>query len=161
MNFRKHFDYDVKAASDDARTGDFGPSLTVQEHSIDADINEMMRRFKVTGQFPTSVNLPSYGDFEGVTDYQSALHAIMAAQDEFMRLPANVRARFDNNPQLLLEFVSTPGNDRALRELGFTEESVNEYDARIARAAGKAAGGDAAASGAGGGRDGASAGSGS
>ena len=44
MNFRKHFDYDVKAASDDARTGDFGPSLTVQEHSIDADINEMMRR---------------------------------------------------------------------------------------------------------------------
>ena len=81
--------------------------------------------------------------------------------DEFMRLPANVRARFDNNPQLLLEFVSTPGNDRALRELGFTEESLNEYDARIARAAGKAAGGDAAASGAGGGRDGASAGSGS
>ncbi|UOF76674.1 scaffold protein [Microviridae sp.] len=154
MKFRSHFDYDVKEASDEACVFSDEPSLTVQAHAEDADINVLMKRFKVTGQFPESVRLPSYGDFDGISNYQEALHAIMAAEDEFMRLPAAVRAKFDNDPQQLLEFVSAPGNDRALREMGFTEESLREYDERIAGAKGgvtAAAGASGAAAGASGG----------
>lgn len=118
MKFRKHFDYDVRSASDDATIGDAGFSLTIQEHAIDCDINELMRRFKVTGQFPSSVRIPEFGDYTEVTDYRSALHVIMDAQDQFMNLDPKVRARFENDPQQFLLFAADPSNIDAMREMG-------------------------------------------
>lgn len=94
------------------------PSLTQQQFKDDADINVLLERFKVTGMMPQGVRVPSYGDFTGVSDYRTAMNAVLTAQQSFMELPANVRARFGNDPQQFLEFVADPSNLDEARKLG-------------------------------------------
>lgn len=120
MFYRSPHNYDWAEASQEAAeaVGDYGVSLTVQSMAEDADINVLMRRFGITGQMPQSVRVPEYGDFTGVKDFATAMMAVRQAQDQFMSLPPDVRARFGNDPQQLLEFVSVPGNDDELRRLG-------------------------------------------
>ena len=120
MFYRAPHNYDYDAASDEAAipADGHGESLTIQSQSEDADINVLMARFKVTGQMPSNVRVPTFGDFTGVKDYQSALTALADAQDSFMQMPANVRARFENNPQLFVEFCSDRGNLAEMRALG-------------------------------------------
>lgn len=92
------------------------PSLAQQSFKEDADINVMLERFKVTGVMPQGVLMPSYGDFTGVSDYRSARDAMLKAEHAFMDLPANVRSRFDNDPQKFLEFCADDKNrDEAIR----------------------------------------------
>ena len=74
--FRKHFDYDVEKASDEAVVVDQGVSLTVQSMAEDADINVMMSRFGIGDKMPVNPRVPVFGDFSGVGDYKSALAAV-------------------------------------------------------------------------------------
>lgn len=85
-------------------------SLTVQSDMEDADINVIVRRFGVTGEFIGGVRVPSYADYDEVFDFRSAQQALLDARDSFMELPAQVRARFNNDPQSFLEFVVDPAN---------------------------------------------------
>lgn len=94
------------------------PSKTIQSAKDDADINVIVRRFGVTGQMPQQMRLPSYGDYTGVGDFQSAMNVVRAAEEQFMMLPAAVRSRFGNNPQAFLDFVSDPDNFGELRKMG-------------------------------------------
>lgn len=94
------------------------PSLAQQQFKDDADINVLLERFKVTGVVPQGVRIPTYGDFTGVTDYQSAANAMLKAEQSFMALDAKVRAQFENSPQVFLEFCSDPKNIDKLREMG-------------------------------------------
>lgn len=94
------------------------PSLAQQNMKDDVDINVMLEKFKVTGVMPQSVVLPKYGDFSAVVDYRSAMDAVRKARDSFMELPAHLRARFDNDPQKLLEFVSDEKNRGEAEKLG-------------------------------------------
>lgn len=95
------------------------PSLAVQSQKDEADINTIVRNFGLTSMLPQGVRLPTYEDFtECVEDYGSALRAVMDAEREFMKLPANMRKELDNDPQRFLEFVNTPGNEAKLREWG-------------------------------------------
>lgn len=98
------------------------PSLAQQQFKDDVDINVLLERFKVTGVMPQSVMLPQYGDFRGVDDYRSAQDAIRKAHNAFMDLPAKLRARFDNDPQKLLEFVSDDKNRDEAIKLGLVPE---------------------------------------
>lgn len=92
------------------------PSLAQQSFKDDADINVMLERFRITGVMPQGVYMPTYGDFTGVNDYRSAQEAIRKAENAFMDMPANVRARFDNDPQKFLEFCADEKNrDEAIR----------------------------------------------
>lgn len=93
-------------------------SLTQQQFKDDVDINVLLERFKITGQMPEGVVMPQYGDFRGVADYRSAVDAVRKADNSFMDLPANVRNRFDNDPQKLLEFVSDDKNRAEAERLG-------------------------------------------
>lgn len=120
---RSPYNYDVKAASEASASVASGVSMTVQSMAEDADLNIMLKRFGVTGKMPENVHLPTYGDFSQVTDFQSAMNAIIEADDNFMELPADVRARFNNNPQLLLDFCSDPGNISEVRKI-FGEKNV-------------------------------------
>lgn len=99
------------------------PSLAQQQYRDEVDINALLAKMKVTGQMPVGVRLPEYGDFTGVQDYRSALHAVMSAKEEFMRMPAEVRSRFHNSPQEFLEFVSDPANKPEMAKLGLMHSS--------------------------------------
>lgn len=127
MAFKKPFlrapgNYDTDAASDEATLppDQYGESLTIQAHAEDADINVLMRRYGVTGKMPENAQhlVPMYGDFTEVTDYRSAVEAVNRAHDAFMLFPAELRARFDNDPQRLMEFAADPKNVEEMRKFG-------------------------------------------
>lgn len=124
---RSAYNYDIKAASDEAalQPEDVGESLTVQSQTEDADINVMMYRFGITGKFPQNPRIPSYGDYTDVGDYRTALERLKAADEAFMEYPAQFRARFDNDPQRFLEFVSDERNREEARALGLLKEVTN------------------------------------
>lgn len=137
-----------KAHSDASGFKVVGDSLTVQADSRDADINVIMERYARTGQLPPLPRLPSFGDFDGINDFRTAIHAVQEAEDLFMGLPAKVRARFDNDPALFIEFCDKPENRAELAGLGLlskeaTDAIQKEQEALRAAEAGK--GGEAAA----------------
>jgi phage internal scaffolding protein len=93
-------------------------SLTQQQFKEESDINTIVDRFMKSGVMPDPVRMPQYVDFEGVFDFQSAMNAVRAADDNFMRMDAKVRARFNNSPQEFLEFFANPENTQEAIRLG-------------------------------------------
>ena len=93
-------------------------SLTVASQAEDNDLNVLMKRFGITGKMPENPRVPMYGDFTEITDYRSALDAIRQANENFAEFPADVRARFNNDPQQLLEFMENPANRAEGERLG-------------------------------------------
>lgn len=94
------------------------PSLAQQQFKDETDINTIARKFGLTGNLPTPVRLPTFGDFTDVSDFQSALHAIQSAQASFDAMPSAVRERFRNDPQAFVAFCSDSRNADELRSLG-------------------------------------------
>lgn len=116
--------YDRDKNSDLAKFVFTRPSRTKQSFRDECDINNILRQFNVTGQLPIGSVQPQYGDFSGITDYQSALNAVMAAQDSFLALPAKLRAKFDNDPALFVEFASDEANKDEMKALGLLREET-------------------------------------
>ena len=82
-----------------------------------------MSFLSLTGELPENVRVPRSGDFTGIGDYQSAMQAVRAAQESFMELPAEVRARFSNDPQALMVFMDDPANRDEAVELGLVNKA--------------------------------------
>jgi len=93
-------------------------SLTQQQFKEDSDINTIVDRFMKSGVLPNPVNMPQYVDYEGVFDFQSAMNVVRQADENFMRMDAKVRARFNNSPQEFLEFFANPENTEEAIRLG-------------------------------------------
>lgn len=119
---RSEYNYDTDQASLESGLSCDDPSLTHQSFAEECDINTIVRRFGLTGELPTALRLPTYQDFEGVFDFQTAMHAIMQAEDAFMALPADLRARFGNDPARFVAFCSAPENADELVRLGLAEK---------------------------------------
>jgi phage internal scaffolding protein len=128
---RTAYNYDTNAASNESGLACEEPSLTQQHFKDETDINNILRQFNVTGLLPENALSPRYGDFTGINDYQSALNAVIAAEDGFMALPADLRARFSNNPEELINFLDNPENkDEAIR-LGLVDQKLIENEVKI------------------------------
>lgn len=114
---RTEYNYNRDRISD--QTGLFCPpeeGQTQQQFAEEVDINTIVMRFGLTGQLPENPQPPVSGDFTGITDFQSAMNAVRRAEEGFMEMPANIRARFHNNPQEMLEFLEDRENyDEALK----------------------------------------------
>jgi phage internal scaffolding protein len=113
---RSAYNYDMDIVSDQTGLNCEDLSLTQQQFKEEADINTIVDRFMKSGVLPTPVNMPQYVDYEGVFDFQSAMNAVRAADENFMRMDAKIRARFNNSPQEFLEFFADANNkDEAIR----------------------------------------------
>lgn len=112
------FNYDVRQAGRDSAHVPHGASRTVQSAAKECDINTIVKRFHLTGQLPQGLAVPKYQDFDGVFDFQSAMNVVRQAAESFMKLPADIRARFHNDPQEFLEFHSKPENAQEVKEMG-------------------------------------------
>lgn len=124
----------------DQDTGEELTSMTQQSFAAESDINEIVRRFGLTGVLPETFRAPREGDFTDVMDYHSALNAVLAADEEFMSMPAELRARFENDPQQLLDFVSKEANREEAIKLGLiprppekTRDAVQAIDELAAK----------------------------
>lgn len=117
--WRSGYNYDRDAAS--LETGvvcDPEEDKTQQQFAEESDINTIVRRFGLTGEMPSDLRAPVSGDFTGVTDFQTAMNAVRQAEEEFMRMPAEMRYRFSNSPQRLLEFLEDGNNREEAIKLG-------------------------------------------
>ena len=99
-------------------------SRTVQSSKEEADINTIVRNFGVTGKLPQNVRMPTFEDFSEVGDFREALQAIESAEESFAQMPSNVRARFENNPALFVDFCSDERNRDEARSLGLLVDPV-------------------------------------
>jgi phage internal scaffolding protein len=123
---RTPYNYDTDAASNESGLACEEPSLAQQHFKEECDINTILERFNITGMLPQSTLSPRYGDFSGISDYHTALNRVIAAQDEFEALPAQIRAKFDNDPAKLIEFLNDEANRPAAEELGLVEKAAAE-----------------------------------
>jgi Chlamydia-phage Chp2 scaffold (Chlamy_scaf) len=117
--------YDFVSRSDEGALKcdpDVLASLTVQSEAEDADINTIVRRFGITGGMPDNPVVPSFVDYDEIFDYQTARNAIVKAEEMFLEYPAELRARFNNSPQLFLEFCSDKENLKEMQKLGLLRE---------------------------------------
>jgi phage internal scaffolding protein len=115
---RTPYNYDVDKVSDETGLTCSDPSLAQQNFKEECDINHIVKQFGLTGELPGQTLSPQYGDFTGVLDYHSAVNAVLAAQDEFMELPAQLRSRFENDPAKLIDFLGNEDNREEAIKLG-------------------------------------------
>lgn len=118
MILRAPYNYDVDAASAEAALRCEDETRTQQHFAEECDINTIVRRFGLTGQLPTDVRQPVYGDYTGITDFQGAMQAVALARESFEQMPADVRARFQNDPAQFVEFCLDDKNADEARKLG-------------------------------------------
>lgn len=123
---RTPYNYDTDAASNESGLACEEPSLAQQHFKEECDINTILQKFSITGILPEAPLSPRYGDFTGIGDYHTALNRVIAAQEEFEALPAQIRARFDNDPAKLIDFLDNEANRPEAEELGLVEKVAAE-----------------------------------
>ena len=121
---RTPYNYDTLAASDESAIQCLDESLAKQSFQEECDINTIVRRFGLTGEMPSNVRMPTYGDFTGISNYQDALNAILEAEDSFMAMPAEIRARFQNDPAQFVEFCSDEANREEAVKMGLVADKA-------------------------------------
>jgi len=119
---RTPYNYDADKVSDETGLSCPEPTLAQQNFKDETDINYIVRQFGLTGELPGKPLSPQYGDFTGVLDYHSAVNAVLAAQDDFMELPAQMRSRFNNDPAQLIDFLSKDENRDEAIKLGLVAQ---------------------------------------
>lgn len=120
---RAPFAYDTEAASvESGLKCDPDEGLTQQQFAEEVDINTIVKRFGITGQLPENLRMPVSGDFTDITDFQSAMNAVVAAKDEFMRLPGELRQRFNHDPAQLISFLEDDKNKDEAIKLGLVNK---------------------------------------
>lgn len=98
------------------------PSMTQQQFKDEADINNIMARYQKTGvlvdPLTQTTRKPMFDDFSELGDFRDHQQAVIDAQEMFMQLPSRLRARFQNDPAELLQWLSNPANKEEAMELG-------------------------------------------
>lgn len=107
------------------RLGDidkFDESKTQQSFADEVDINTIVARALKTGLLGDPSSIASrqaiFGDFSEIGSYQESLNKVIAAQNAFNELPADVRSRFNNDPGKLMEFIADDKNRPEAESLG-------------------------------------------
>jgi len=98
-------------------------SKTQQQFAKDANINNIMGKYTKTGLIPQDPSKKMFfGDFTRLPDYAQAKNATLEVEQRFMSLPAEIRFKFENNPQRALDFLSDPANKIKAQELGLIKK---------------------------------------
>lgn len=94
------------------------PTKTQQQFKDQCDVNNIMKKYKLTGEWPNPKKQGIYLDSTNLPDYQSALNTVIAANDSFSTLPSDVRKRFSNDPAEMIKFLADPKNNEEAIKLG-------------------------------------------
>lgn len=118
MFVRSSFNYDRDAVSNETGLSCPEDSLAIQSAEEESNINTIVRKFGLTGELPGQVAMPKSGEFHDIPDFHTAMNLIRTTQEAFLRVPAEVRARFGNDPQAFMHFVEDNANRDEARRLG-------------------------------------------
>lgn len=96
-----------------------GESRTKQEFAKAADINNIMRKYRTRGALPLcQMGQAVFQDVSNIPDFAEVQRRIARGKEAFMRLPAVVRNRFENDASKLVEFLQDEGNREEAEKLG-------------------------------------------
>lgn len=95
--------------------------MAKQQFKEETDINEIVRRFGITGTVPSVFKMPLGPEFQMARDFHSSMNAIREAEETFMTLPAQMRKRFNNDPGALIAFMSDEQNKDEAIKLGLVK----------------------------------------
>lgn len=106
------------------------PSETKQEFKQETDINYIIAKFTATGVLPERKSKPLYADFSKVPDFRTYKQIVVEAEEAFMELPSELRAKFDNDPAKMMAWAADPRNTDKASDLGLvgTPEPVKTVD---------------------------------
>lgn len=112
---------------------DYGPgdNPVQQQFKQETDINWIVKNYQIPN---TPVDLSQYGDFSDPITYQSAMNILATADQQFMLLSPEIRARFENDPQKMLEFVANPENSKDLIKMGLATETLPRVPSDLEKA---------------------------
>ncbi|AXH77792.1 MAG: internal scaffolding protein [Microviridae sp.] len=100
-----------------------------QEFKAETDINTILRKYVDTGEWQEAPELLARDTFfnavEAVTDYQDAMDLIAESDEIFNGLPAEIRARFNNSPSELIDWLSSGANTAEALELKIVGENFS------------------------------------
>lgn len=104
-----------------------GKGKTLQSFKDSCDVNNIVSKYKQTGVLGSGgmpTRKPIFGDFSNV-DYQTGMEMVTSARQEFDHLPAALRGRFDNNLQVMLDYMADPVNVDECVNLGLLPKVSN------------------------------------
>lgn len=115
---------------------------TRQEFKKDCDINRILGQFRKTGTIAHLAKYQGqYGEFTEM-DFTEAMLFIKDTEEMFYSIPANIRAKFDNDPAKFVDFATDENNIAQMREWGLAPaQRVSERvtpDSRPPETAGEA-----------------------
>jgi phage internal scaffolding protein len=100
--------------------------ITEQAHKKECDVNLIIRKYDRTGLISHISKIEGvFGNMSGI-DFKTAQDKIINAQNMFNQLPAEIRKRFENSPEGLLEFMDNSENRAEAIELGLIREDWTE-----------------------------------
>lgn len=94
--------------------------VRVKQSEKDAcDINKLMERYRNGGEID-HINRAQgqYGDFSSGQSFTDAYTAISKAENAFAVLPAHIRDKFGNNPEVFLYKMEDPKVQKEMSDLG-------------------------------------------
>jgi len=112
----------------DTKTGELTlqPSMTKQSFVAECDINNIVREFTQHGMIEhinAKAAMGAFVDLPDTVDYQTALEIARQGQEAFELLPAQIRARFANDPARFLDFIQDPANQDEVIKLGLATDT--------------------------------------
>lgn len=88
------------------------PSKTDQSQAPACDVNNIMAKYKKTGQITHLARKQGvYADVSQISDLQTAIEQVQSANNAFMSIPAELRAKLNNDPVKFIEYLQDPSND--------------------------------------------------
>lgn len=117
--------FNAKKRSDDSETPNIEKSLTQQGMAEQADINWIVNNY-MPQLMPQNTRIPMAGDFTGITDYRTAIEQIRSAQESFMKMPAELRARLNQDPQQFIDWCSDEKNTDEMVKYGLATRKPTE-----------------------------------
>lgn len=97
-------------------------SMTQQHFEEVTNINKIIRKYRGHDLIThVTTSTAAYGDFSEINEYAQSLNIVNTAKEAFLGIPADIRAKFDNDPGKFFEFASDPRNHDALVDMGLAE----------------------------------------
>jgi len=88
------------------------PSKTDQQWKKSCDVNEIVTKYKRTGQLShVRSQQATYQDVSEIPDLLTSLTQVQKAKDAFLTVPAELRKKLDNDPVNFIEYLNDPKND--------------------------------------------------
>lgn len=113
----------------------YKPCKTEQHHKETCDIHNVIKQH-ASGLFAHVTKAKgSYGIFTEVNEYQVSLNTVRKAEEDFSKIPSDIRARFQNDAGKFFEFVTDPKNESELVKLGLAQGPKMTTEDVIAQAA--------------------------